>query len=456
MGLTGQMRLFLDVTRICSRVLRSTPTGIDRIDLDYLGWTLDNHRTIAAECVVTTRAFVGSLHPSLVGEIASAIRQHWTRDMIFGEDLAFNQIRTLLETNKSGEAKGCQRIQVRKSGVRHLNSLSAPLASLLMSQTRLRRSLRTMAPAPSALYIHTSHTQLEHANRFRWLRRPGIDPVFFIHDTIPVDFPEFSSPGSSERHERRLETVSRQASRVIVNSEATRQALTTYWRERTMRTPPVDVVPLGVADCFRNPAPMVPIRSARPYFVCIGTIEPRKNHLLLFSIWRELVRRFGDNAPKLVLVGRRGWQNENICDVLERSRQLSDHVVEVSGLGDRGLASLLGSSCGLLAPSIAEGFGLPVAEGLALGVPVIASDIEAHREVAAGCAHLVNPHDSMGWVEAICGQMASRDWVWNRISGHPDRYRCLSSADHVNTVFEGLLGQRPLGTPAPSPARVAA
>ncbi|WP_163778702.1 glycosyltransferase family 4 protein, partial [Proteus mirabilis] len=70
----------------------------------------------------------------------------------------------------------------------------------------------------------------------------------------------------------------------------------------------------------------------RPTFVACGTIEPRKNHLLLLHLWRALAERLGAATPRLVLVGRRGWEAENIVDMLERCPAIREHVVEVSGL----------------------------------------------------------------------------------------------------------------------------
>ncbi len=444
------VRLFLDVTRICSRVLRSTPTGIDRIDLDYLEHALARPRDIALDCVLTTPAFVGVLGRPFMAEIASAIRETWVRRNALELDGAFGQTRILLERGGAPEGQGCTRVQVRQAA-RRLGSVASILSDLAICRGRLHQSVRAARKNPARLYLHTSHTQLEHGRRFQWLQAPQINPVFFIHDTIPVEYPEFCSPGSSQRHEGRLATVSRTAARVIVNSQTTQRAVERYWRDRSMRVPDCAVVPLGVGSCFQSPEPTPRIDAARPYFLCIGTLEPRKNHLLMFSVWRHLVETMGDKAPMLVLVGQRGWQNENIIDVLERSRQLSRHVIEVSGLGDAGLVALLRSSHGLLAPSMAEGFGLPVAEALSMGVPVIASDIEAHREVSDGGAVLVGAHDSLGWAEAIRRQAEDRTWTATRINRTPTSRLPRSSTEHVEAVFDMLLdfGRRAPTLPAP-------
>jgi glycosyltransferase involved in cell wall biosynthesis len=106
-----------------------------------------------------------------------------------------------------------------------------------------------------------------------------------------------------------------------------------------------------------------------------GTLEPRKNHLTILNVWRELLARLGQAAPRLILVGERGWENENILDLLERCRPLRGHVLEVAGLTTPAFKRLLKGARALLMPSFAEGYGLPVAEALAVGTPVLASDM---------------------------------------------------------------------------------
>jgi glycosyltransferase involved in cell wall biosynthesis len=163
---------------------------------------------------------------------------------------------------------------------------------------------------------------------------------------------------------------------------------------------------LGVAEAFlrvgkslrRQPQK---VASIHPYFVTLSTIEPRKNLLFLFSIWRRLIEKHGPKTPRLVVTGSRGWENENIADVLERSRELGPYLVEVSDLCDEALAQLLAGATALVQPSAVEGFGLPLIEGLTLGIPVIASDIPAHREVALGYAELIDPIDGHRWLRTI-------------------------------------------------------
>jgi glycosyltransferase involved in cell wall biosynthesis len=164
---------------------------------------------------------------------------------------------------------------------------------------------------------------------------------------------------------------------------------------------PICVAPIPVAPIFSTAPAPDPGLAGVPYFVVCSTIEPRKNHLMLLQVWRELVRRDGPSAPKLVIIGGRGWKFEAVAALLDRSPPLHGHVVEVSGLTTPSLKRLLDGARALLMPSFAEGYGLPVVEALTAGVPVIASDIAVFREICGGRATLISPLDGELWLETI-------------------------------------------------------
>jgi glycosyltransferase involved in cell wall biosynthesis len=165
---------------------------------------------------------------------------------------------------------------------------------------------------------------------------------------------------------------------------------------------------------------------AEPYFLMLGTIEPRKNHRLLLEAWQ----RMGAAAPKLVVVGQRGWECEDIFAALQRS----SHVVYKAGCSDAELVTLLAHARALVLPSFAEGFGIPVVEALTLGVPVIASDLPVFREFALDVPAYLDPHDADAWTRAIVG--FDRGAHLARLA----RYHAPTWAEHLAAV-ERFLGE---------------
>jgi len=115
----------------------------------------------------------------------------------------------------------------------------------------------------------------------------------------------------------------------------------------------------------------------------------------------KLVEKLGEKAPRLLIIGQRGWEAEDVFGILDGEAALRGHVVEINRASDLEIASRLESSRALLFPSNAEGYGLPLVEALALGVPVIASDLPVFREIGQGVPLLLDPADESGWEAAI-------------------------------------------------------
>jgi glycosyltransferase involved in cell wall biosynthesis len=250
------------------------------------------------------------------------------------------------------------------------------------------------------LLLHTCHSGLHNDSSERAVVRHGLRPVFMVHDLIPLLHPEFCVPGEAARHQRRMARMLSLCKGIIANSHATLSDMWAFADARGLARAPSVVAHL---------APAAPMQAAHVsqtprhdnYFLALGTIEPRKNHLTLLHAWRRLAGTLGAATPQLVIVGQRGWESETVDDMLERSRMLQGHVTVLSSCTDARLAELLGGARALLFPSFAEGFGLPVVEALGGGVPVIASDLPAIREVAGAVPDYLDPLDALGWVARI-------------------------------------------------------
>ncbi len=426
----AKMKLFLDVTRIATRIIGSAPTGIDRVEYAYATEILRQHRDFDPVTVITTPLFCGALRGSVIEDILNRVALAWRLDTQPRQDAVYQDLRRYLESPVDEQRSHSFRVRGQLPVSRAMKQGYYPVRSLLRASTRLQRRLNH-SQNQNRCYFNSSHTQLEMLERFLWTASYGVKCVFFIHDLIPIDYPEFVSPHSRARHEGRLRTVAALASGILVNSEYTRRSVEAYLDARDFPIPRIKVVPLGVSDWFSKGQELEPPQAAVPYFVAVSTIEPRKNFIFLFAVWRRLIELLGNKAPRLVIVGHRGWENENVIDILERSKSLGPFLVEATDLTDGGLASLLTGARALIAPSTVEGFGLPVAEALSLGVPVIASDIAAHREVAGDCAAYIDDIDGMSWLSILRQFLApgrSREDFKSTIM---ERYKRRSHAEHV-------------------------
>jgi len=249
------------------------------------------------------------------------------------------------------------------------------------------------------IYLNIGHTGLDDGGFRAWLREADVRPVYLVHDLIPITHPEFCRAGEKDRHQARMNTILATAAGVIGNSQATLDSLAAYARDVRLPLPPAVAAWLGATPLPSQEAPAV--APSRPTFVILGTIEGRKNHLMLLHVWTRLAQRLGPRSPQLLVIGQRGWECEQAIDLIERSEVLRGSVVEIGRCGDLELASHLAGARALLFPSLTEGFGLPLIEALSSGTPVIASDLPVFREIGQNIPDFLDPIDGPAWERTV-------------------------------------------------------
>jgi glycosyltransferase involved in cell wall biosynthesis len=381
-------RVLFEVGRLIGRRDRRAPTGVDRVCLAYDRW-LRGSKGVTLVPVHTTSRRMTALEPRWVAERIADLAERWAGDAAApaGPDEA--------------------RLFRALTGPRPARSLLGDPAEVEGGRRRrtVERLLRTRPlpePRRGDLYLDVGHAPLDGPYGLARLRSQGIRPVVMIHDLIPISHPEFCRPGEGPRHRSRVRAALSHAVGVVANSQTTADALAAFAEREGLPPPPVVAAPLGLEPLFAGPRGSP---ATEPYFVCVGTLEARKNLAFLLTVWRRLAERLGPAAPRLALIGRHGWENEAVLDHLERSPPLQGLVHHAAELPDAALARLMSGARAVLAPSAIEGFDLPALEALSLGVPVIASDIPVHRELARG-ARLVDPLDGPGWAAAVAAACA--------------------------------------------------
>ncbi len=164
------------------------------------------------------------------------------------------------------------------------------------------------------------------------------------------------------------------------------------------RVPLTEITDAGVLD-------RLDLRE-NEYVLALGTIEPRKNHAGLLAAFEAVAAMMPD--LRLVFVGGDGWREGRFRRALERSR-VRDRVVLAGHQPDAALSALLASCAAMAYPSVYEGFGLPILEAMAAGVPVVTSRASSMIEVAGGAAILVDPLDVASIADGILEALQRRD-----------------------------------------------
>lgn len=385
----------LDLTRLVSRLGRGPQTGVDRVEFAYLSHLLTLDQPLFG--LVSTP--LGFLLLDRTGMSA-------LRSLVLGE--------TAL-----GRADLLGRLSHRTDPRRaKADAATRRLAIARAPRPLLTRMLRRYLPEGSS-YLNTGHANLSERT-LRAIRKAGLRVTVLVHDTIPLDAPHYCRAHTIPDFRRKMEAVAHHADLVIHTTHATRTR-TEAQLARLGRTPAGIIANLGVAVPQALPHP-----SATPYFVTLGTIEPRKNHALLLDVWDRLPVP----KPALHIIGSRGWNNAAIFARLD-ALPPDAGIIEHHGLTDAQVATLIAGATALLFPSHAEGFGLPPIEAAALGTRVISSDLPVIRELLGDNAVYLDPTDVYSWMETIAA-LAKAPRAEN---GQTKRFLPPTWAEHFKIVL---------------------
>ncbi|MEL7114386.1 MAG: glycosyltransferase family 1 protein [Pseudomonadota bacterium] len=392
----------LDLTRLISRSGRGAHTGVDRVEHAYL-------RALVSDPIplfLLVRTWLGYLLLDQTG--ATAVLDRIEGRVPWGATDMLGHLQRKAHPMKRRAEADLRRLAIGRS-----------------PKTGLSRLVQHALPAGTA-YINVGHSNLSEQTLGAMAKVGSVNVM--VHDTIPLDFPNFQRDGTVERFEEKMRVVAAHADLVICNSAVTAEDVNRWFGawghtpKRTVARLGIDLHPRG-AEISRNKA-----------FFTVGTIEPRKNHAFLLDLWDDLRRDVPeDEMPELKIVGARGWKNE---DVFRRLDAKPPHVQEIGDMSDETLVRHLSGARGLLFPSHAEGFGLPAVEALSLGVPVICNDLPVFREILGNSPIYAKAGDMYLWKQLILQLAGQNGAEQTDITGDRGTFHAPTWADHFNHVLK--------------------
>ena len=230
----------------------------------------------------------------------------------------------------------------------------------------------------------------------------GIPTVLTVHDLSFAHYPEVYTPALVSYLNKVVPWSVTRASHILADSEATKEDLVKLWHVPTQK---ITVLYSGVNERFRpiaDPLTQQQMRERyglgeRPYILSVGTVQPRKNYQLLIRAFAQVAAVLPHN---LVIAGGKGWLYDDILAEVKQ-QGLDGRVIFTGFVDDDDLPTLYSASSLYAFPSLYEGFGLPLLEAMACGIPVINASTSCLPEVAGQATLQIDPQDEQGWGQGM-------------------------------------------------------
>jgi len=233
----------------------------------------------------------------------------------------------------------------------------------------------------------------------------GAKLVHVIHDIATTVQPQFFETVNVNPETYNAQVLPK-AALVLAVSENTKNELTTWLKYNRLHVPPIKVIRNGDDICVaESRAPQEQAFKAanlhgKDFLLCVGTIEAKKNHALFYYVYK-LAEFRGVRLPKLVMVGRRGWRTNDIYEIMTHDPAVASKFVFLHNIGDEELSWLYDHCLFTVQPSFHEGWGIPIAESLARGVPCLCSNTSSMIEIAEGIVGHFSPASADECLAAI-------------------------------------------------------
>jgi glycosyltransferase involved in cell wall biosynthesis len=242
---------------------------------------------------------------------------------------------------------------------------------------------------------------------------------YLLCDLIPVKFPHFFEQDFGSRAADYMRALPSFCDRYACISHSTASDV----RAILSQEAEIHSFIMGSNVVEGDAASICQSSASKPYVLCVGTVEIRKNHILLYFVWRRLALLLGKRCPKLVLVGRQGWISGDVYTLLTTDPVVKDFVEIRHDVPNEELVGLIKGCEFTVFPSFYEGWGLPASESLFYGKLCATSNTSSLPEINPFCDLMFDPYDHNAAFELIRSLIESPDLIKQYEAQIPDNFK---------------------------------
>lgn len=292
--------------------------------------------------------------------------------------------------------------------------------------------------------------------KFLPAKRAGARLGAYIYDIIPISHPEYCDADLIRYFSMAFAEICLVIDFAFTISDFTRVTVEKYLADNGGRTIPMWTVPLahsltGPPSSLQSWPKALQRIEGRDYVAYVSTIEGRKNHIYVVEAWKRLIAE-GVEVPDLVFVGRKGWRNSGLFDLLESTGNLNGRVHIVHDLSDAELNAVYENCLFTVFTSFVEGWGLPVGESLLHGKPCVVSNTASLPEVGSDFVEYIDPINLTGGIEVFRRMITDRDYLAERARNIRENFVARDWDDVAEDFVAKINAQRdvpvhPVGAP---------
>ena len=404
--------ILYDITRLILRLKRYQPSGIDRVDLEYLKFLIKKKDVLFIFC---KSGFIYPVNRNMVNGILELLSDKWFNGNKF---LNFERAKLLLKLYVLRLSFFCRTI-------------------LNLSPNQYGHNIKIRDLSEEVIYINTSHINLEYLNYFKNFFNGNFFSVTLLHDIIPISQSNLVRNKNTKIDQIRIQNAIQYSDLLLTTSDYNVAEINSISANKIN----VGKIKLGV-NCFDKHEIGKPTSYTHNYksnyYIMVGTLELRKNHIFALKLWEKVIQNY-ESPPLLYIIGRRGngyklFKKE--YDSLNKKGK--KYIKLIHNCSDFELLSYYRNAKALIHVSKAEGWGMTISEALTQRLPVLCNSICPFNEQASG--FLTHPSDTSidAW-EALIAKVNAIDDIFEFYNIDIESFEAYSWENHFSQFAELML-----------------